>query len=63
MLFDGNTTPEEIESFKKAYKDHYRNGLGRGLAETMTFNTYTVKPETTTQKPIILQGLWLLKTC
>ena len=57
MLFDGNTTPEEIESFKKAYKDHYRNGLGRGLAETMTFNTYTVKPETTKETLIDTTGV------
>ena len=57
MLFDGNTTPEEIESFKKAYKDHYRNGLSRGLGETMTFNTYTVKPETTTETEIDTTGV------
>ena len=57
MLFDGNTTPEEIESFKKAYKDHYRNGLSRGLGETMTFNTYTVKPETTKETLIDTTGV------
>jgi len=57
MLFDGNTTPEEIESFKTAYKDHYRSGISRGLAETMTFNTYTVKPDTTKEKPIDTTGV------
>jgi len=57
MLFDGNTTPEEIEEFKEAYVKHYQGGMSRELAKVIKLEEYTVSSDEAKQTQIDVTGL------
>ena len=59
MLFDGNTTPEEIEAFKEAYINHYKGGMSRDLAKVIKLEEYTIDKKSAEEKPIDTTGVMI----
>lgn len=57
MLFDGNTTPEEIKAFKEAYINHYKGGMSRELAKVIKLEEYTVSSKEAKQTQIDTTGV------